>query len=392
MRTLQRFSQSTNTAYFSSAAEPLAGIDEILTTTRQLEVEADSKNPTDYLFVSNVRFLAMISIIWVHTILVWGNATSAISYLQVILLQGMKFGTIGFFLISGYLMGEGLTRTSAQRYFYRRVKVVLVPWLFWGLVWFALELLLHPDIVLGPQGFDGSMRWLLHQYAKFVFFKSIYWFVPNFFLCLALLLWLHAKISDRMQGVIFLAFSVGYGINVYLKLFPEGHTGALLGFVFYMWLGSMAYKHREAWARWIDKVSWTGLMLFTLLTAAFAIGEMHILTRVGSTNEFNTLRLSNQAFSVLVTMMIVKCNGPLFPEAIAVRTETFGLFLLHPILIQVFQFFQDKVPGIAMKGIQANGVVLLVLSLSTFVGIYLLALILTKGIRRIPSLRWTVGR
>jgi hypothetical protein len=391
MQTLQRVSQST-VADFSSVAEPLAGIDEILSIPRQLEVEADSKNPTDYLFVSNVRFLAMISIIWVHTILLWGAATSGVSYLQVILFQAMKFGTIGFFLISGYLMGEGLTRTSAPRYFYRRVKVILVPWLFWGLVWFALEILRHPDLVLRPQGFDGSMHWLLHQYTKFVFFQSIYWFVPNFFLCLALLLWLHGKISDRVQGAIFLVFSAGYGINIYLKLFPERHTAALLGFVFYMWLGSMAYKHREMWSRWIDNVSWTALMLFTLLTAAFAVGEMHILTQVGSANEFNTLRLSNQAFSVLVTMMIVKCRRPLFPGTIAVRTETFGLFLLHPILLEVFQIFRDKLSGAAMKGIQANGVVLLSLSVSTFVGIYLLSLILTKGIRRIPALRWTVGR
>jgi Acyltransferase family len=391
MQILQRVPQST-IVDFSSVAEPLAGIDEILPITRQLEVEADCKNRTDYLFVSNVRFLAMISIIWVHTILLWGAATSAVSYLQVILLQGMKFGTIGFFLISGYLMREGLTRTSVQLYFYRRVKMILVPWLFWGLVWFALEILRHPDFVMGPQGADGSMRWFLHQYTRFVFFQSIYWFVPNFFLCLALLLWLHGKISDRVQGVIFLAFSVGYGVNIYAKFFPERHTAALLGFVFYMWLGSMAYKHREAWARWIDKVSWSGLMLFTLLTAALAVGEMHILTQVGSVNEFNTLRLSNQVFSVLMTMMIVKCRRPLFPGAIAVRTETFGLFLLHPILLEVFQIFRDRLPDAVMKGIQANGVVLLALSLSTFVGIYLLSLILTKGIRRVPGLRWTVGR
>ena len=81
---------------------------------------------SDYLFVSNVRFLAMISIVWVHAIYQWGLASPPASYVQVILLQSMKFGTIGFFLISGYLLGEGLTRTSPRRYFYRRVNAVFV--------------------------------------------------------------------------------------------------------------------------------------------------------------------------------------------------------------------------------------------------------------------------
>ena len=48
-----------------------------------------NRGPTDYLFVSNVRFLAMIAIVWVHTEFFAGYATdhSTAAYLQVFFLN-----------------------------------------------------------------------------------------------------------------------------------------------------------------------------------------------------------------------------------------------------------------------------------------------------------------
>lgn len=400
MRTLRSvFILPRSTVALSSVAEPLSGIEDALVDpclplSEPVRTTTESRYPSDYLFVSNVRFMSMVSIIWVHTILFWGSATSAsaVAYLQILLLQAMKFGTIGFFLISGYLCGEGLTRTSASSYFYRRIKVVLVPWLLWGGVWFFLAVVQYNQTVKGPKPLIGSVSWLVHHYITFVFVQSIYWFVPNFFVCLGLVLWLQGKIPDRVQGVVFLICSIGYAINIYAKLIPERHTGALLGFVLYLWLGLMTYKYRAVWERWIEAVPWSRLAVSALVAAIAAVGEMHILLRRGTVDEFNTLRLSNQVFSVLVVMMIVKCKRPLFPRALDVRMETFGLYLLHPILLEALMIVQDRMSVSLKAQIRANGAVLLVWSLSTFVGVYLLSLLLTKAIRRVPALRWTVGR
>jgi hypothetical protein len=347
---------------------------------------------SDYLFVSNVRFLAMISIVWVHATYQWGRVSPPASYVQVILLQLMKFGTIGFFLISGYLLGEGLTRTSPRRYFYRRVNAVFVPWVFWSVVWFAIAL---SQDLLGENSrhhLESSLRDLGQLYLKFVFTQSIYWFVPNFFLCLAIVLGLHKRVPDYVQGIIFLSLSLFYGVNAYIRVIPSMHMSALFGFVFYLWLGSFAYRHREQWNRWMARTSWVRLATFAGVATILAIAEFHMLERVGADDSLNTLRISNQIYSVAIALLIVKSRRALFPRSLDVRTETFGIFLIHPILIEVFQIGYARVSSSAREGIRANGPLTILLGVATFVVLYLFSVLLTKQIRRIPSLRWMVGR
>lgn len=347
---------------------------------------------SDYLFVSNVRFLAMISIVWVHAIYQWGLASPPASYVQVILLQSMKFGTIGFFLISGYLLGEGLTRTSPRRYFYRRVNAVFVPWVFWSVVWFAIALsqdLLGED---SHRHLVSSLHDLGQLYLKFVFTQSIYWFVPNFFLCLAIVLSLHKRVPDYVQGIIFLSLSLFYGVNAYIRVIPSVHMSALFGFVFYLWLGSLAYRHREKWNRWMARTSWVRLVTFAGVATILAIAEFHMLERIGADDSLNTLRISNQIYSVVLVLLIVKSKRSLFPRGLDVRSETFGIFLIHPILIEAFQIGYARVSSSAREGIRANGPLTILLGLVTFVLLYLFSILLTKQIRRFPSLGWMVGR
>jgi hypothetical protein len=355
--------------------------------------EAGSRGLTsDYLFVSNVRFLAMISIVWVHAIYQWGHVSPPASYIQIILLQLMKFGTIGFFLISGYLLGEGVTRTSPRRYFYRRVNAVFVPWVLWSVVWFVIAL---SQDLLGDNNhrpLGSSLHDLGQLYLKFVFTQSIYWFVPNFFLCLAIVLGLHKRVPDYVQGPIFLLLSLFYGVNAYIRIIPSMHMSALFGFVFYLWLGSFAYRHREKWNRWMARTSWVRLATFAAVATIFAIGEVHMLQRVGADDSLNTLRISNQIYSVVVALLIVKSKRALFPKRTDVRSETFGIFLIHPILIEVFQIGYTRISYSAREGIRANGPLTILLSVVTFAVLYLFSVLLTKQIRRIPSLRWMFGR
>src|SRR5215472_17824439 len=89
-----------------------------------------TQNPKEeYLFVNNVRFLSMAAVVAMHCTenthhLTGGNPTS-------LMVQPFKFGTIGFFLISGFLMGKGLTHKKPSEYLVRRLRTVLLPWLLW---------------------------------------------------------------------------------------------------------------------------------------------------------------------------------------------------------------------------------------------------------------------
>ncbi len=158
----------------------------------------------------------MISIVWVHTECLYGKASGLTIYIQPVLLQLMKFGTIGFFLISGFLLGEGMTRTNPGRYFYRRLKAVLVPWMVWGFVWFVVAFSCHLIVANPLELLRSSLRVVVGQYFRMVFTQSVYWFVPNFFVCLALVLGLYRRVPDYVQGAVYLTISLFYGVNVYL--------------------------------------------------------------------------------------------------------------------------------------------------------------------------------
>ncbi len=349
---------------------------------------------TDYPFVNNIRFLSMIAIVWVHVEFLWGRASNGAYHLLPVLLQLMKFGTIGFFLISGFLLGDGLTRTNPRQYFYRRLNAVLVPWIFWGFLWFVVAL--SYDLLDGPHAgsLGSSLRLVVGQYFRFVFTQSIYWYVPNFFVCLLIVLGLYRRVPDYVQGAAYLAMSLFYGVNVYLELIPTRHTSALLGFVFYLWLGCFAYKHREAWNRWLSRTSWLQLIAYASIAAGLALLETHVLRLMHphSEDSANTLRIANQAYSVLVVLMIVKWKRALYPAAINVRVETFGIFLIHPILIEIFHLAVVQLPMSTRTRITTNGPLMILLAVVAFLIVYGLSLIATKQIRKVSSLRWMVGQ
>jgi uncharacterized membrane protein (UPF0136 family) len=350
--------------------------------------------PSDYLFVSNIRYMAMVSIVWVHTVHAWGFAAphSFAAYLQDFFYQLMKFGTIDFFLISGFLLGEGLTRGGRLKYFNRRVKVVFVPWLFWGVVWFVIALT-HRLVKDGSTVTLGaSLAVLIRDYFTFVFTQSIYWFVPNFFICLFLVLTFYKRVPDYVQGGVYLLFSLFYGLNTYLELIPPKHTSALLGFVFYLWLGSFAYDRRKVWIPWLDRTAWWRLIGYTAVAGLLSLVEIHLLRSRHSVDEFNTLRFANQAYSVLVALLVMKFQRALFPRYFAPRLETFGIFLIHPILVEIWEIVSQSISPGTMLRIEANGPLEISLGLASFVVIYMGAVLLTKQIRKVPLMRWMVGR
>src|SRR6478672_7282358 len=88
----------------------------------------------DHLCVDNVRHWSMFAIVAVHSLLAWGIHTdSTIGWeMQIALLQAMKFGTIGFYIISGFLLGQRVDRRPLSDYMLRRLKTVALPWGIWA--------------------------------------------------------------------------------------------------------------------------------------------------------------------------------------------------------------------------------------------------------------------
>ena len=361
-----------------------------------LLVPAEAKNAAGHLFVDNIRFLSMAAVVLIHCI---GGAAvldgSDLSHSLLLgLVQACKFGTIGFFLISGYLMGEGLTRRDLGEYLKRRLLRVLAPWLFWFSSCFGIFLV--GRAVHGMVDFHslrGSAPLVVHVLEDCLF-GTAYWFVPNLLLALCVLSLFRRFLYDVRMGCTLLAFSLFYGLNIYARWLPiEGHTEALFGFVFYLWLGAWAARNSAAMEAWIARISMPCLFAAVVFGGFVALRESEVLRIAGATDSMSTLRIGNQVYSVAVVLALLKLKKAIAPRIVDVRRSTFGIYLTHNIVLLVV-FHVVKRTLFSAPGDEAwigTWRFETCLSLAMFAVTYGCSLALTIWFLKAPWLSWTVG-
>jgi peptidoglycan/LPS O-acetylase OafA/YrhL len=351
---------------------------------------------TDHLFANNVRFLSMAAVVFVHCIDVSFSidALSPTGWLIRCLRQPAEFDVIGFFLISGFLMEEGLTRRPAGEYLKRRFQRILTPWLFWLSLYFAL--LLVNDTARGRLGvltWQDSALWVIQRLHSCLF-SSAYWFVPNLLFALCILLACRRFLFDLRLGSVLLALSLFYGLNIYAHWIPiQNHTGALFGFIFYQWLGALASRNSGAIQAWIARTSMTSLLALALLACLTALLESTVLARIGNPHPMNVLRISNQVYSIFVVLAISKLRKPVWPRIVNVRTTTFGIYLTHIIVLFFLMGIVKRtiLQTLISHGWDTNPAAQICFLLGIFAVAYGASLALTKWQLSHPSLRWLAG-
>lgn len=341
----------------------------------------------NHIFANNVRFLSMAAIIAMHTIESYpGKCATSCS-----LIQGFKFGTIGFFLVSGFLLGERIDEYNSSQYFTRRLKNILLPWLFWYLLYSSLRVaadFVHGRITLHSTGSLGRVYVHLTTGLQ----ETAYWFVPNLLIALSVLLILRRSLRDIRLGLVFLGVSIFYAINIYGGWVPVEHTRAVFGFVFYLWLGACGAWHLAAVEKWLARIPVPLIVGLILLMNCLAVMEARLLLSLHSQNALNTLRITNQLASVVVVLAIVKIKRPLWPRFVDVRAHTFGLYLTHTVALTIMTSFIIRIlphfmPTTIWVTLPGTIVFLPVL----FVAVYGVCLLAVKWMLRYSCLRWTVG-
>lgn len=347
---------------------------------------------TSYLFVDNARFWSMFAVVSVHAVQVFDQIGQSRPYLSEALLSPLKFGTIVFFLMSGFLAGRGLETDHPLRYLQRRTKRLFMPWLFWLLM-----------MVLGLLGTDVAHHRLVPALSKALWLavsdrvsyslvETAFWFVPNLLFSLAILLLFRRFHRSLRFGAVLLGFSLFYAVNIYTNWIPSAHTEALLGFVFYLWLGAYAAQHRAAFDRWMTRVSLAQMFGAYLVTCLLAYGEAQILHRFPNAYPLNSLRVTNQIFGVAAVLFIYKFPAATWPRFVDVRKNTFGVYLTHSLTMMCL-FPMVKLHGVA-SGVHRLAAswtgAALVWALVTVCS-YGLALLLTKALVSQQALGWLVG-
>ena len=342
----------------------------------------------NHLFVNNVRFWSILSIIAIHSAGVFAVVDSN-QDLGFALLAPFKFATIGFFLISGFLMGERVDRRDPLAYLMRRFKKVFIPWSFWfGTM---CVLLVIREFIFRPGSNALENLHIAYVTSRATLLDTSFWFVPNLLLSIAILLMCRRYLYSLKLGFVLCLFNLVYVVNIYASWFTTLHTQALFGFVFYLWLGSYAAHNFERMSRFLAKIPTAALVAGSAITGAAAYGESHLLFVLHSADPLNTLRLSNQAFSIFVVLMIFKFRRATWPAFIDVRRHTFGLYLSHLAFVMLLGRTLRHFPRWAPDSIYVSAIEGVVLWVALSVTAYVCCLLLTRWLASRPSLQWMVG-
>lgn len=303
-----------------------------------------------------------------------------------------KFSTIGFFLVSGFLMGSGLHRHDPVRYMTRRLQTVFLPWLFWFLIYAGIQLT-YMRAQLLAQHF--SVFWTASQLTR-IMFETTYWFVPNLIFAQIILLACRRFLNSLRFGAALGVISLLHGAYLHwISHTPDGHTGAFFGFIFYLWLGSYAAEHHEALQQKMERIPAYALLLATLLTFVLSLVEVYVLVgRLGVTPLMNTLRIGNQLYSVSMVLLLYKFRRSFAPSWLNVRATTFGIYLLHPYLIFFFRMYVTRLLGHFLPSVDLttdSPLLLCGIYLACFAVVYAGSTFFSSLLSRFRRLRWSVG-
>jgi Acyltransferase family len=377
----------------------------VQTVTQPPQEIAPQRFKADYSFVNWIRCIAMMSIVYEHCLAVPGPPegtselvltdpyaifTSGQALASLLIMQPFKFGTICFFMISGFLLGRRLNHDqSPWTYYKRRLRVVGVPFLI------AFSLFYGKSIAFGLISSRYTVDALTVPFLTgklwLMLFHTAYWFIADFLVALAILFLFWRYTRSRWFGWITGGIALLYALNVYMVWFESGHTLAIPAYIFYLWIGVYIARTPNL----IERLQQLPSLLTTtvlLLTLLLSLAEAYYLKSMSNGDPGNTLRLSNQLFSVATFVWLLGHNILDRLPFLNPRSEAFGIYLYHLFFIAVLAKVILLFPGLAMLDYQPgySGGELAACTVVRFLIIYTSTLLFVKAVNR-TRFKWLFG-
>jgi hypothetical protein len=333
----------------------------------------------NYEFIDAIRCIAMMSIVAEHSIVAGVepfSSTSAKYYIFIGLVQCAKFGTIAFFLLAGFLISEKFADYSPGEYLKRRISTTFAPWLFWTFI-YIIAMIISLRITDGIYH-DGRFNLAnILNGIKATYLHTSYWFIINFLISISILLIFRRYLYSLYLGGILMLFTLFYVVNIHFEWLYPIHSTAILGFVFFLWLGAQLRRYWSSIEIMASKIPFFLLGLFFVLTFCASFYETNLLYNK-SVDPFNTLRISNIFFSLVVFSTLLKIKNFKFISYFKPRETTYGIYLIHyPILIfllpEIFSHFNLNANILAIPQF-------LLFKASTFVITYSITFALVLGL------------
>lgn len=286
----------------------------------------------NYDFIDHIRAIAMIAIVAEHS---FGTKPIEGSYnywLNIGMAQATKFGTISFFLLAGFLIGDKFTDYTPGQYLKRRFSNTFGPWLFWSVI-FIVCFMANLQ-VKAHMYHDDRFNWQnIWAEIQMVYLYSNYWFIINFMVSITILLLFKKHLYNLKFGIGLLVCTLFYSVNVYFNWVNGAHTTAILGFVFFLWLGAQLRKNWHLIEQRLKRIPYWAIILMIVVSYSMAYQEILLITAQKSIHGFNTLRFSNILYSLSVFALLLKIRTFKALDILQPRQTTFGIYLIHAIIV-----------------------------------------------------------
>ncbi|MES2807172.1 MAG: acyltransferase [Bacteroidota bacterium] len=290
----------------------------------------------NYEFIDAIRGIAMMSIVAEHSI-AYNVASFPFEtpkyWVYIALIQLTKFGTIAFFLLAGFLIGEKFADYSPAQYLKRRISTTFGPWVFWTLIYLLTAIIgLRIQARIYNDGRFNLSNIL--DLVNITYLHTSYWFIINFLVSISILLIFRKYLYSLYLGASLLVFTLFYVVNIHYEWVDPRHTTAILGFVFFLWLGAQLRKYWDKIEVTTARVSVAALVFLLLATFAMGIFETYQL-HGKSIDASNTLRISNILFSLVAFALMLRIKSFRFVNRFKPRQTTYGIYLIHYVILAV---------------------------------------------------------
>jgi len=283
-----------------------------------------------------VRVLAMTSIVWGHALFGWENLVFIKPGYQVIqasLMQLGRIGTINFFIISGFFFNSKIQKFTVVSYLRYRLFSLIVPWLlfisFFVIIQLVQILTLKGLVFNSP---SATAKLTLNLFNAAVF-HAAFWFIPVSILSACLLIVFKKYINSVWFGILLVAITLFYCINLYYAWVSVNHARSFLGYVLFMWLGIQLNRHLSYVKFFIEKLSNVVLIPAIILAFALACREGWVLKSMGCLDSFGSIRVSNIVLSILVFLGLLKTNNMGWIHTLKPHAYIYGVYLVHSIIM-----------------------------------------------------------
>jgi len=345
-------------------------------------------------FIDTIRCISMMGIVFEHCSVFWGfsYANKVDTFVEVSIMQFLKFATIAFFLISGFLINHKFQEYTPIEYLGNRFKNTIKPWLIWVLIFVFLDIV--DRFVAYSKGSDDriaiqTFSYIGQEFINTIFFTS-YWFILNFLICIAILLLFKKFLYKIWFGVILGLVSIVYSFNLYHHWFMTQHSTALLGFVFYLWLGVYLNRNFDKLQKWIANTPHYVFIIITVTLLVASNIEAMYLIELGNDDPYNTLKITNILYSLGAFLLLLKIgNIPFLQKKFDPRNTTFGIYLVHSVVISRLLplIFTPLKLDYKQYSVWTNGGI----TLLKFLLVYFISFWLTKLLLKTEA-KWIVGR